>query len=214
LLSAAGTDTQVIFPMSGRRIRLTIAVYGLLGLAAVVWGVVRGNANIYHHPEPWWQLPAPLSTAVAIAAGLAVAGTVVLLTPVLVRRTAWARDLHIQFRHLLTPLTKAEIAAFALTSGIGEELFFRGALQPSVGLLASGVIFGLVHVGPNRHFLPWTMWAILMGWVFGALYQFTGELVGPIAAHALINYKNLQFIERHDPRPRDGARPERANLSD
>ena len=28
------------------------------------------------------------------------------------------------------------------------------------------------------------------------------------------NYKNLQFIERHDPRPRDGARPERANLSD
>jgi membrane protease YdiL (CAAX protease family) len=184
-----------------RRIRLSLVVYGALALAALIWGLLRGSPDLYHHPEPWLGLVFPVSTGVAGAAGLAVAIAVIALTRVLVRRAHWARALHVEFRELLGPLSHAEVAVFALTSGIAEEMLFRGALQPAVGLFWAGLVFGLVHVGPRRTFLPWTAWAVVMGWVFGALYAATGELLAPVVAHIAINYQNLRFIDAYDPTP-------------
>ena len=86
--------------------------------------------------------------------------------------------------------------ALALASGIGEEMLFRGALQPRVGWLAAGVLFGLVHFAPRRELLPWTGFAILAGLLFGALFQATGNLIAPIAAHALVNAVNIPFLVR------------------
>jgi len=188
-----------------RRIRLALVVYGALALLALVWGWLRGDANLYHHPAPWWDLGFPAATLVSLGAGLAVAAAVIVATRVLVRRARWARDLHTGFRELLGPLSGAEIAVFALTSGIAEEMFFRGAMQPALGLWATSVIFGLMHVGPIRKFWAWTLWAAVMGLVFGAIHEATGDLLGPVVAHILINYENLHFIERYDPHPREGG---------
>ena len=43
------------------------------------------------------------------------------------------------------------------------------------------------------------VWATVMGLAFGALFQLTGSLMGPIAAHALINGVNLTYLRAHDP---------------
>lgn len=187
--------------MTPRRIRLAVAVYGVLALFALLWGALRGDLDLYHHPQPWLSLGFPTSTVAALLSGTAVAGIVILSTRVLVRRTVWARRLHVEFRNLLGPLSTAEIAVFALTSGVAEEMFFRGAMQPSLGLVLSSLVFGAVHVGPTRRFWIWTVWATAMGFVFGALYAATGELLAPIVAHVLINYENMHFIEGYDPEP-------------
>lgn len=187
--------------MTPRRIRLAVAVYGMLALAALAWGLLRGDPDLYHHPAPWLGLAFPLSTGAAIVSGLAVAGIVVVGTRLLVKRTEWAKKLHLEFRDILGPLTSAEIAVFALTSGIAEEMLFRGAMQPALGLVLSSLIFGAVHVGPMRRFWVWTVWATLMGFVFGALYAATGELLAPVLAHVVINYENMHFIEAFDPDP-------------
>lgn len=189
--------------MPDRRIALSIAFYGAVALGALLWGWGRGNLDLYHHPEPWLGLVFPVSTALAVALGVAVGVLVIALTKVFVRRAAWAKRLHGEFRSLLGPLTGGEIAVFAITSGIAEEMLFRGAMQPAFGLLLSGLVFGLVHVGPRRGFLAWTVWATVMGWVFGALYALTGELLAPMLAHFLINYENLHFIDAYDPTRRD-----------
>jgi hypothetical protein len=107
--------------------------------------------------------------------------------------------LHIELRGMVGPLSGAAIAFFALTSGVVEELFFRGAMQPAFGLLLTSLVFGAVHVGPTRAFLPWTLWAAIMGAVFGLLYALTGSLLGPIAAHVLINYENMHYLVSYDP---------------
>jgi membrane protease YdiL (CAAX protease family) len=120
-------------------------------------------------------------------------------TKVLVRRTRWAERLHIELRGLVGPLSGARIAFFAVTSGVSEELFFRGAMQPLVGLWLAALVFGAVHIGPNKAFLPWTLWAALMGLLFGVLFQATGSLVGPVVAHVLINYENLHYLVSYDP---------------
>jgi len=77
---------------------------------------------------------------------------------------------------------------------VGEEVFFRGALMPWIGLVPQAILFGLLHIGPSKRFLPWTAWALLMGLVFGGLVELTGDLGGAIACHFTINFMNLHFI--------------------
>lgn len=185
--------------MTVRRIRMAVVFYGLLALAAVTWAFFRDRPNLYHHPDAWLTLGFPRSTLLALVLGIAVALGVVAGTRVLVRRTRWARNLHEEFRALLGPLSSTEIAVFAVASGVAEEAFFRGALQPDLGLVITSVLFGAVHFLPRMW--PWTLWALLMGFVFGTLYALTGELLAPVLAHVLINYENLHFINAYDPSP-------------
>ncbi|MFK7999043.1 MAG: lysostaphin resistance A-like protein [Polyangiales bacterium] len=189
--------------MARRRIVSAIVVYGALGAAAL--GVLfLGDRPLGSHPDPWLSASFPVRLVVSVVGGLALCAFGIVSTRWLVRRTVWARQLHVSFRTLLGPLTSTEILVFALTSGIAEELFFRGALQPWLGFVAASILFGAVHLGPSRKFLPWTLWAIAMGFLFGSLYECTGELVGPVLAHVLVNYENLHFINTHDPSEKKG----------
>lgn len=192
--------------MTRRRITAAAVAYGLLAALAVAWGFAAGRPLPVAHPAPWWPLEGPARFAVAVIVALAVAAVVVLGTRVLVRRTLWARKLHGDFRQLLGPLQPAEIAFFALSSGIAEELFFRGAMQPTVGIIASSLVFGVVHIGPGRRFWVWTAWACVMGFVFAGLFQLTGTLLAPALAHVLINYENMHFIDAYDPAPIENGR--------
>ena len=186
--------------MGTPRSRLAVVVYGTMAIGALITGYLREHPDIYHHPDPWLALRFPGSTAFSVGAGLGVALAVILATRLLVGRAQWATRLHDQFRAVLGPLTKGEVAVFAITSGIAEELLFRGALQPALGLTASSLLFGAVHVmRPLNAYWPWTLWAVLMGFVFGTIFVATGDLTGVIVSHALINYVNLRFIDTVDP---------------
>lgn len=199
--------------MAPRLIQLAVILYGLLALVAVSWGVLAGHPDLYHHPAPWAPVSFPVSTVLAIGLGAGVGLLVVASTRVLVRRARWAQTLHVEFRRLLGPLAPGQIAVLALCSGVAEEMLFRGAMQPTLGLVPSALIFGAVHLGPGRRFVPWTLWAGIMGFVFGGLYWLTGELAAPVVAHVVINYENLHFIESYDPTPRSGGGHENTGRS-
>ena len=106
------------------------------------------------------------------------------------------RTLHVSFRDLLGPLTGRDMLILALASAIGEELLFRGALLPWLGLWPQGLVFALLHVGPGKRFVPWTVSALALGVAFGAIALETGNLGAPIAAHFTINFLNLRYIVR------------------
>ena len=171
------------------RASLVIGLYGGMALVALLIAAGRGDPDLYRlgPVEPWLLAAGP---ALGAALGLVVVG----LTRVATRRLQWARDLHISFHELLGPLTHREIVILALASSIGEELLFRGALQPWLGVWAQAAIFALLHVGPGRRFLPWTASALVLGVALGWLAAATGNLGGPIAAHFAINFLNLRFI--------------------
>lgn len=184
--------------MRSGRTPLALVAYGAMAAIALGWGALAGRLDLYHHPAPWLTIPAPWATVASLAAGLALAGATVAATRWLVVRASWARDLHREMRAVLAPLTPTEIAAFAIGSGLGEELFFRGAMQPALGWVATSILFGAVHLGPRRMW-TWTLWAALMGFALGAVHEATGELIGPVVAHVLVNYLNLRLIDRYDP---------------
>jgi len=174
------------------RATLVIGLYGAMGIVAFVIAAGRGDPDLYRlggSPVAWQLGAAPL---IGTALGLAVVGSTRLAT----KHFQWARDLHASFRDLLGPLTGKEIAILALASSIGEELLFRGALLPWFGVWIQAAVFAVLHIGPGKRFLPWTLSAFVLGVAFGALALWTGNLGGPIAAHFFINYLNLKYIVR------------------
>jgi len=88
------------------------------------------------------------------------------------------------------------LALVSVFSGVGEETFFRGAIQQEFGIVAASLVFGLIHVGPERRYLVWTVWAVLAGFLFGVLYNVTGGLLAPILAHSTHNAATLLLWKR------------------
>jgi membrane protease YdiL (CAAX protease family) len=172
------------------RASLVIGLYTAMGIVAVLIAAGRGDPDLYRlggSPSAWQLEVSPFLGA---ALGLAVVG----LTRLATRHYQWARDLHRSFHDLLGPLTGREIVILALASSIGEELLFRGALLPWLGVWLQAIVFAMLHIGPGRRFLPWTVSALVLGLAFGFLARWTGNLGGPIAAHFAINFLNLRFI--------------------
>ncbi|HRQ37326.1 MAG TPA: CPBP family intramembrane metalloprotease [Chloroflexota bacterium] len=60
--------------------------------------------------------------------------------------------------------------ALALATGISEEILFRGALQPVLGLWVTAVLFALVHVQYGL-LTPATLALLIIGLVLGILRQ-------------------------------------------
>lgn len=173
------------------RSTVVLAVYGALSVLALLIGAARGHVDLYRLASAT-PLRMVLSPILGVAAGL----VVVFATRLSVHRFDWARRLHRSFRGLLGDLSFRDVFILALASSIGEELFFRGALLPWLGLWPSTIIFALLHVGPGTRFLPWTASAFAVGLGFGALFMHMGDLGGPIAAHFTINFLNLGYIQR------------------
>jgi membrane protease YdiL (CAAX protease family) len=49
---------------------------------------------------------------------------------------------------------------------------------------------------PRKELALWSVYAVLMGFAFGWLYEWTGQLVAPIAAHVIVNGINLPRLAR------------------
>lgn len=184
--------------MSGRRFAGALAAYALMAAAAVAVSAWYGRSPL-EHPAPWLAL-GEAGAAISLAAGAALALGTIVSTRWLLRRAAWARALRVELRLLLEGASGAQLAGLGIASGLAEELLFRGALQPIAGWALTSLAFGLLHVGPRRTFLPWTVWAVAMGLVLGAIFEATGSLAGPLAAHVAINTVNLRTVARHDAR--------------
>ena len=116
---------------------------------------------------------------------------------------------------VLAPLfrrcTVTELAMISLLAGLGEEMLFRGVLQdagaqriggahgPWLALVGVNVLFGLLHwITPFYAVL-----AGLIGVYLGWLWIATGNLLVPIAAHAVYDFLALVYLAKI--RPARGA---------
>ena len=172
------------------RASLVIGLYGAMGIVAFLVAAGRGDPDLYRLGGS----PSAAQLTLGPLAGAALGLAVVALTRIATRHLQWARDLHTSFRDLLGQLSSREIVILAGASSIGEELLFRGALLPWLGLWVQAAVFAVLHIGPGRRFLPWTGSALALGVAFGLLATWTHNLGGPIAAHFAINFLNLRHI--------------------
>jgi hypothetical protein len=115
----------------------------------------------------------------------------------------------------LGPAGLPALALLSVCAGLGEEVFFRGALQGAVGLVPTALIFGLAHVAiPKREALPVLAYIVLVGLVLGLARQ-SQPLFPLVVAHAVVDlvdaaylhfaYRRASRAER--PAPWEGASP-------
>lgn len=140
-----------------------------------------------------------------VGLGVGVAGLVIGFSRLSTRSFDWARTLDDKLHSLLGTIRPSAAAVMAGTSGLAEELLFRGLVlrlllpwdgeasvaRMSVALVVSSVMFGAMHVGPDRSYLPWTLFATVMGFVFGAVTLWTGDITAAVIAHLSVNYFNF-----------------------
>jgi uncharacterized protein len=122
---------------------------------------------------------------------LVAAAFVVACTRIGIRFVRGFREMVQLFRDLLNPLDRRDVFMISAFSSVGEEFFFRGWLQAEIGLVGASVLFGLLHVGPGRKFIPWTIFALVLGFGLGGLYEWRGNLLVPVVVHFAVNYVNL-----------------------
>lgn len=175
--------------------------YAFLGVLSAVVAVVLRSGSPFAHPTPLLALAEPARHTYSLMMGITIGALIVVSTRITVARFEWARRLHSELRPIARAMTTPGILVLAVLSALGEELLFRGLLQPWVGIVPQALAFGFLHQvrGPSRY--VWMAWATAVGLVLGAIFQITGSLLGPIMAHAVVNGLNLAYLKSHDPAP-------------
>ncbi len=84
----------------------------------------------------------------------------------------------------------------ALVSSAGEEILFRGAIQPFLGIWFTSFLFGALHLDPEGGVSVWTAWAVLAGVVLGGVVNVTGSLWPAVAIHFTVNFIGLLALSR------------------
>lgn len=179
-------------PPGANFVRMGLLFYGAMAIVAVLWRVGLYREPIFFSSQAFAS--GELLWLRDLGIGLGVGAAIVVLSNLVTRFTQWGENLARAMAEALGPLSTPDAILLACASGLAEEMFFRGALQPRVGLVLASLLFGIVHFVPRRDFLPWTGFALCAGFVFGALYDATGNLLAPVVAHAVVNGINLPML--------------------
>lgn len=160
---------------------ISALVYGLMAMGIYHWFYEEEITAVFDR-----GLPVPGQLMVGLAAGILAAGVVRYLAvhpPVsgvmddyyLVRMIRQGR---------FTSFDRVQLSIFA---GAGEELLFRGTLQPLLGIWFTSVIFVGIH-GYFKFQKPghWLFGGMMFGlsMLLGVLYSYTG-LLSAMIAHAV-----------------------------
>ncbi len=203
--SARGTPPTISAPQrraeapgpaerGSRLVRLAVPFYLIMAGVAWLWrALVRG--------EPIFSAPGVEPAAIwpldeAIGAGAALGLAVVAASAVWTR---WLPSGEAVSRYLGQAIGRIGLGAttlLAVVSGLGEEMLFRGALQPEIGLVLASIGFGLAHLVPRWPIVLWSLYAIVIGFVFGWAFEASGSLWVPVVAHAVVNGINLPILSR------------------
>ena len=143
-----------------RLVRLSLLFYGAMMAAALIWRVGFYGEPIFFFSEE--AAAAGLSPLRDGAIGLGVGLLTVALSRLWTEYSAAGDRMGRAMAEALGPLSGPHAVLLALASGLGEELFFRGALQPRVGWAAASLLFGAVHFVPRRDMLPCMLERVLL----------------------------------------------------
>lgn len=79
------------------------------------------------------------------------------------------------------------IFVMTLVVAFSEEMLFRGALQPVIGIFWTSVVFTLIHF---RYLKQWLMTAFVfvISLGFGGLVVVTHSIVAPMVAHFVVDF--------------------------
>ncbi|MHC4136577.1 MAG: lysostaphin resistance A-like protein [Planctomycetota bacterium] len=175
-------------------LKLATLFYVVVGLAAWGW------AAWFDHPLFGERSPTALGMGYGVAAGL----VVVALCHVAYNVSKAVRRASDMIGRFFGPVTTLQALWLALISGFVEEIGFRGALWPQLGLVGGALFFGLCHTIPARALAGYPVFAFFAGLILGHLREATGSVWPAVACHVTVNALNIAWLggrQRREPAP-------------
>ncbi len=84
---------------------------------------------------------------------------------------------------------------FVMTiASLSEEILFRGALQPVIGIIFTNLIFGFLHYLAEKRFIFMGVVAFIFGIINSLIYKWTNVLAYPIIVHLSHNLFSTIFM--------------------
>jgi hypothetical protein len=187
------------YPSPDRFIVMAGVFEGGLALVAVALGWIVGIAPM---DRLFWDLP-----SVAWGAAAAIPLLILFALAVYLPLAPLRRILNI-LEELVVPLFRPHgllaIGIVCLLAGLGEEMLFRGVIQPAiagavggqmgvvVGLVAASLLFGLAHAVTPTYAALASLIGLYMGW----LWIYSGNLAVPIVAHAVYDLLAIVYLAK------------------
>ena len=166
----------------------TIIFFGIGGAAIIVWWQGRSLSAVFTaHPSVGWQLITGT-----------IAGTLIgILARFIVSRRSM-EDMSMRYGMLIQRLqtTRADRIMISLCAGVGEELFFRGALQYWLGIPITAIVFVAIHGYLNFRDQKLFLYGLFMTTImlgFGYVASQYG-LWAPMVAHMMIDIVLLEYL--------------------
>ncbi|MHC4956823.1 MAG: lysostaphin resistance A-like protein [Planctomycetota bacterium] len=173
-------------PDALRTARIATAFYAVVAFLSVVY------AFLFGHVDRLLGERAPDGAGLLLGLGTGLA--VVAVSNLMLMRVKSVQRAADAMGHFLGPLGMGTSVYLALLSGFAEELCFRGALWPQLGLIGTTILFGVLHAVPSRDLALYPLFAAFGGLLFGLLRERTGSVWPPVIAHFTVNAINLAVL--------------------
>lgn len=93
-------------------------------------------------------------------------------------------------RSLFSETKLSDLFFISVFAGVAEELLFRGIIQVKIGIIAAGIIFGLLHFITPAYFVI----ATIMGFYLGHLMNYYDSIIIPIQLHFVYDFVALVYL--------------------
>ncbi len=194
LLAVLYTDTEIQrliafnTDISISSLLLSMASFVFLAFVGVGFKISHKRGKIYETLKTTFTaarvrlgLVRPKSFWTETSLGLFVAGTMAALVWAI---SHWVSPSAVA-EEMMKQVTVVSAAVLSISAGIGEEILFRGALQPRFGIALTALLFGILHstYGSVTH----VGLAVLMGALLGLVYRRQRNILSPIVGHSAYN---------------------------
>ena len=159
----------------------TLIVLGGTGVALIPWSRETSITIFFEEDTAWYQ---QLLIGTVFGFVTARAGWGIVEMP-------FMAETRIFFIDIIKPLKLSwpEILFVSVCAGIGEEILFRGAAQPFLGIWTTAIIFVLLHGYLNPFNVSMSIYGIYLTVVIGVMGYLTEYfgIITAIVAHTVID---------------------------
>lgn len=172
---------------------LLLSIFTLFGFSFIAY-IILGFSDTYNYDEIF-DIAQPFTSIIyGVLAGLLTGflGLSILKAPIFNEVNRFFGKL---FKDL--DLSWADVLFYSLCAGVGEEILFRGAIQPFLGIWPTAIIFVLLHGYITPKNLPRSLYGVYLIFVaagFGYLMEYFG-IYAAMTAHFLYDVIMFGFLK-------------------
>jgi membrane protease YdiL (CAAX protease family) len=177
-----------------KRHLLGVSLFTLFGFSGIAYFILN-----YSDAYSYADLFVDLFSAEALLYGT-VAGISISVMGYLLLQLSYFKGVDNYFGSIFKSidLEWADVFFYSFCAAVGEEILFRGAIQPFLGIYPTAILFVLLHgylSFKDKPKFAFGIYLVLVAVIFGYLMEWFG-LIAPIIAHFIYDVVMFSYLKK------------------